>query len=132
MEDLTPGTPQSRKVFTLAYLANDLLAQFNIQLKDLPKVVVCKFSEDMLNRPWPFTVKIIPTATITEYEEWNKLANEDWKDEITRSLKYPVSSGDLIDIPRLNSTNMKIHAAHEEIDTYPFYQVVKSIEKGDL
>jgi hypothetical protein len=125
LRDETPGTPVEWQEITYAYLAGDLLAQFNIDVSKLSvkgltklKEIVLKFSNDIKNRPWPFKIRVESTARMIDPAEWKETATADWKDEIQR-----VKSGQDYEPQRLHVNNTKLLEAHDDMDRYPFYEV---------
>jgi hypothetical protein len=88
-----------KKEVTLSWLSEDLSTQFGIDGK-IPPDAILSFCEDMKNRPWPFTLQLISTA---------KHDDSKWVNEET-SMK-------------------EIQDEHENVDRYPFYEVMKQIHE---
>jgi len=125
LKDETPGTPKEWQQITYAWLAGDLLAQWNIRIenlspKDAKKVpkIVRDFSENVKNRSLPFTFRLHETAKLIDPADWKKVSTEDWKDELQR-----VKSGEDYDPERLLPNNQKLLEAHDDMDKYPFHEV---------
>jgi hypothetical protein len=138
VQDLTPNA--ERQVITLAYLVEDLGLQFNLDFsKAIQKLIlklgaekaaeavkkcVVDFSETMRLRPWPFTMTIIPTAQMID----KYAVTKDFKEELEK-----MKQGEkVIDVGKINATNENVIKYHDNLDMYPYYEIIEKINEGTL
>lgn len=128
--DLTPGTAAERAVLTLAFLASDLFAQFNVSVKNPKRSVVKVFCETVKNRSCPFKMVINHTSTIMEEANLRETATSDFKHEIERVRT--AKDGITPDPSNLAVTNEKLLKNHDDLDQYPFYEVQQKLREGSI
>ncbi len=132
VHDLTPDTEPERQFITLAYASTDeLVAQFGVHTRGIPKKDVIDFCEKLKNRPWPFTIIIQPTVTMVDTGTIKDLSLKDWKAELER-VRSKEWDGTPLNTEQLHLNNEKLLKGHSELDSYPYHELLIKIQEGTL
>lgn len=132
VQDITPGTDHDRQFLTLVYASTDeLVAQFCVHTRGIPKKDIINFLEKLKARPWPLTIVLQPTVTMVNADDIKNLSLKDWKSEIDRVKRKDWDKTPL-NVSQLQMNNEKLLKGHAELDQYPYHEILKKIEEGTL